>query len=193
MSNDFIEIYDQALSPEFCQSFIETFNASAHLQPGRTGGGVDPTKKLSTDLYLNQHAEYQQQLKTIIEATERCALDYFKKYRFALIAPVALQVRHPQTGEPVTLTHENFDEVAAGNEAAFMQLLYRLGPIQAQKYDRGAGNYNYWHCEVFPRKVASRPCTAVCCLCSTSTMWKSEEAPIFITKIEAYNRARVGW
>ncbi|MFC0445635.1 2OG-Fe(II) oxygenase [Pseudidiomarina halophila] len=152
MSNDFIEVYDQALSPDFCQRFIETFNASPHLQPGRTGGGVDPSKKLSTDLYLNQHAEYQQQLKTIIEATERCALDYFKKYRFALIAPVALQVRHPQTGEPVTLTHENFDEVAAGNELAFMQLLYRLGAVQAQKYERGAGNYNYWHCEVFPEK-----------------------------------------
>ena len=22
--------------------------------------------------------------------------------------------------------------------------------IQAQKYDAGTGNYNYWHCEVFP-------------------------------------------
>lgn len=193
MSNDFIEIYDQALSPEFCQSFIETFNASAHLQPGRTGGGVDPTKKLSTDLYLNQHAEYQQQLKTIIEATERCALDYFKKYRFALIAPVALQVRHPQTGEPVTLTHENFDEVAATTKqlscnCCIVWVQYRRKNTIAAQGITTTGTVRF-----FPRKVASRPCTAVCCLCSTSTMWKSEEAPIFITKIEAYNRARVGW
>ncbi|MBY6064396.1 2OG-Fe(II) oxygenase [Pseudidiomarina sediminum] len=152
MTHDFIEVYDDALSPEFCQSFIKTFDASPHLVDGRTGGGVDRTKKHSTDLYLNRHAEYQHHLRTILQATERCLLDYFKKYRFALIAPVALQVRHPVTGEAVALTHENFDEVAAGNEAAYMQFLYRLGPIQAQKYLQGQGNYNYWHCEVFPEK-----------------------------------------
>ncbi|RUO63788.1 2OG-Fe(II) oxygenase [Pseudidiomarina insulisalsae] len=152
MSHDFIEVYDNALSSDFCESFIETFEQSPHLQPGRTGGGIDTSKKLSTDLYLNQHPDYQRQLQTIISATERCTVEYFKKYRFALIAPVALQVRHPQTGEAVALTHENFDEVAAGNEAAYMQFLYRLGPIQAQKYLQGKGNYNYWHCEVFPEK-----------------------------------------
>jgi hypothetical protein len=151
-TNDFIEVYDDALSPELCQRIIRTFEQSPHVQQGRTGGGVDPSKKLSTDLYLNQHPEYHPLLQEIIQATERCAVEYFKKYRFALIAPVALQVRHPQTGEAVALTHENFDEVAVGNEAAYMRLLYRLGPIQAQKYLRGQGNYNYWHCEVFPQQ-----------------------------------------
>lgn len=131
---------------------MRTFDASPHLKAGRTGGGVDTSKKLSTDLYLNHHAEYQEQLQVIQEATFQHALAYFKKYHFALIAPLALQVRHPKTGEAVALTHENFDEVAAGNEAAYMQLLYRLGPIQAQKYQQGKGNYNYWHCEVFPEK-----------------------------------------
>jgi hypothetical protein len=32
-----------------------------------------------------------------------------------------------------------------------MKVLYRLGPIQAQKYQAGVGNYNYWHCEVYPQ------------------------------------------
>ncbi|WP_417690364.1 2OG-Fe(II) oxygenase [Pseudidiomarina sp.] len=152
MTQDFIEVYDNALSPDFCNAFMQTFDNSPHLQAGRTGGGVDTSKKLSSDLYLNQHTEYQEQLKLIQETTFRYALQYFKKYHFALIAPLALQVRHPKTGEAVALTHENFDEVAAGNEAAYMQLLYRLGPIQAQKYEQGKGNYNYWHCEVFPEK-----------------------------------------
>ncbi|RUO48157.1 2OG-Fe(II) oxygenase [Pseudidiomarina aquimaris] len=152
MTQDFIEVYDNALSTDFCNSFMQTFDNSPHLQAGRTGGGVDVSKKLSSDLYLNQHTEYQEQLKLIQETTFRYALQYFKKYHFALIAPLALQVRHPKTGEAVALTHENFDEVAAGNEAAYMQLLYRLGPIQAQKYEQGKGNYNYWHCEVFPEK-----------------------------------------
>ncbi len=152
VTDDFIEVYDDALPPEFCQRFIDVFDNSPHKNPGRTGSGVDPTKKVSDDLYLNQHPEYETYLDVIRNATRKHAVEYFKKYRFALIAPVALQIRHPKTGAPVNLTHENFDEVAAGNEEAYMQLLYRLGPIQAQRYKRGEGNYNYWHCEVYPEK-----------------------------------------
>lgn len=152
MTNDFIEVYDDALPAEFCDRFIELFERSPHRQQGRTGGGVDVSKKLSEDLYLNQHNEYANELRTICDATTRYAVEYFKKYHFALIAPIGLTVKHPKTGQPVNLTHDNFDELAAGKEHAFMQLLYRLGPIQAQKYHRGEGNYNYWHCEVFPEK-----------------------------------------
>ena len=86
---DFIEVYDDALSPAFCQQLIADFEQSSHRQPGRTGGGVDPSKKISTDLYLNEHAAYQQQLNTIIEATARCAEQYFRKHHFALIGPIA--------------------------------------------------------------------------------------------------------
>ncbi|HSG52648.1 MAG TPA: hypothetical protein VLA40_11135, partial [Rheinheimera sp.] len=48
---DFIEIYDDALSAEFCQQLIQAFDASPHTTAGRTGGGVDTSKKISTDLY----------------------------------------------------------------------------------------------------------------------------------------------
>jgi hypothetical protein len=41
---DFIEVYPNALSTEFCQSFITKFEQSDHKNQGRTGGGVD-TKK----------------------------------------------------------------------------------------------------------------------------------------------------
>lgn len=152
MTTDFIEVYDDALPAEFCEQFIQRFEKSPHKQQGRTGGGIDTDKKRSEDLYLNQHPDYADDLRTICDMTTRYALEYFKKYHFALIAPVALKVKHPKTGEPVNLTHENFDEVVAGNEQAYMQLLYRLGPIQAQKYLKNHGNYNYWHCEVFPEK-----------------------------------------
>ncbi|RUO39558.1 proline hydroxylase [Pseudidiomarina aestuarii] len=152
MAVDFIEVYDDALSAEFCREFIQRFDTSPHLTAGRTGGGVDTNKKVSEDLYLNQHPDYQDALAVIQAATRKHAVEYFTKYRFALIAHVALQIKHPQTGEPTALTHENFDDIAAGNEEAYMQFLYRMGPIQAQKYPQGKGNYNYWHCEVYPEK-----------------------------------------
>ena len=155
--SDFIEIYDDALSPQLCTELIAAFDKSPHLVPGRTGGGVDRDKKISTDLYLNDHAQYRDLLQQVIAVTTQYAAEYFKKYHFALIAPVALTVQHPITGQPVALTHENYAEIGADKAEDFMKVLYRLGPIQAQKYQAGIGNYNYWHCEVFPQAPLNEP------------------------------------
>lgn len=155
--SDFIEIYDDALSPQLCAELMAAFDTSPFLVPGRTGGGVDKDKKISTDLYLNDHAQYRDLLQQVIGVTTRYAAEYFKKYHFALIAPVALTVQHPKTGLPVALTHENYAEIGANKAEDFMKVLYRLGPIQAQKYQAGIGNYNYWHCEVFPQAPLNEP------------------------------------
>jgi hypothetical protein len=155
--SDFIEIYDDALSPQLCAEMIKAFDQSPHLVTGRTGGGVDRDKKISTDLYLNDHAQYRDLLQQVVAVTAQYAAEYFKKYHFALIAPVALTVQHPLTGEPVALTHENYAEFGAHQAEHFMKVLYRLGPIQAQKYQAGIGNYNYWHCEVFPQAPRNEP------------------------------------
>lgn len=154
---DFIETYDNALSSDFCKQLIDTFESSGHTFQGRTGGGVDVEKKSSTDLMLNSHAEYQDLLLKIQKTTADHALQYFKKYHFALIAPVALTLQHPETQQPTPLTHENFDEIAKGNEMAIMQKLFRVGAIQMQRYRKGEGNYNYWHCETFPQKGSTEP------------------------------------
>ncbi|WP_306523150.1 2OG-Fe(II) oxygenase [Rheinheimera sp.] len=155
--SDFIEIYDDALSPKLCAELMAAFDKSPFLVPGRTGGGVDRDKKISTDLYLNDHAQYRDILQQVIAVTTQYAAEYFKKYHFALIAPVALTVQHPKTGLPVALTHENYAEIGADKAEDFMKVLYRLGPIQAQKYQAGIGNYNYWHCEVFPQAPLNEP------------------------------------
>lgn len=156
-SPDFIEVYDDALDPAFCQQFIERFDASQHKVPGRTGGGVDTTKKISTDLYLNQRPEFKEDLGLILKATTRYAEEYFRKYHFALIAPMALTLADPESGQPVAVTHDNYERVAAPQAQDLMKALYRVGGVQAQKYDRGSGNYNYWHCEVFPEAPANEP------------------------------------
>ncbi len=155
MSPDFIEVYDDALDAGFCRRFIERFEASPHKVPGRTGGGVDTSKKVSTDLYLNRHAEYQGDLAQILKATTQYAEAYFRKYHFALIAPLGLTLADPETGAPVAVTHDNYERVAAPKAGDLMRTLYRLGAVQAQKYERGSGNYNYWHCEVFPEAGAN--------------------------------------
>lgn len=154
---DFIEVYDNALSPQLCEQIMQVFAQSPHKQTGRTGGGVDTSKKISEDLYLQQHPEYQQLVQQLQQITRSHMIEYVKKYHFMLIAPIALQVRHPQRGNPVNLTHENFAELAAGKEGSYLELLFRLGGLQAQKYAAGEGNYNYWHCENYPAPNTVEP------------------------------------
>ena len=154
---DFIEVYDNALSSEFCQQLIKVFDHSPHTTAGRTGAGVDTSKKISTDLYLNEHQEYAALLQQILQVTTHYAHQYFKKYHFALIAPVGITTSDPVSGQPLPVTHDNFNQFSEQQTFDFMRTLYRLGPIQAQKYAAGKGNYNYWHCEVYPQLPDNEP------------------------------------
>jgi len=148
---DFIESYPNALSTEFCQSFIKSFEQSPHKNQGRTGGGVDETKKISQDIYLNQHPEFQQQLGVITKACTETITDYVCKYYFSLISGISITLKHPVTQQPVILTKENFEEVGKPNAMNLIRYLFRLAPINAQKYQQGKGNYNYWHSEIYPQ------------------------------------------
>ena len=97
---DFIEIYPNALSQEFCQKFITNFEHSPHKNEGRTGGGIDVNKKLSQDIYLNQHPEFQTDLQTILQACSTHITEYVNKYYFSLICGISLTVQHPKNRPP---------------------------------------------------------------------------------------------
>ncbi|TRX52480.1 2OG-Fe(II) oxygenase [Thalassomonas sp. M1454] len=148
---DFIEVYDNALTTDFCQKFIKQFDSSKHQTPGLTGGGLDKTKKHSKDIYLNEHEEFYPALQTVLQATTHCLKDYISKYIFSLIGGISLTLNHPTTGKPAQLTVENFAEVGEPNIMNLIQYLFRLDPINAQKYDKGIGNYSHWHSEIYPQ------------------------------------------
>ncbi|KID57842.1 proline hydroxylase [Pseudoalteromonas luteoviolacea] len=148
---DFIRVYDNALSAEFCNKFMQTFDESPHLAQGQTSGGVDLSKKVSQDLYLNNHPEYQSQLREIEQATSKYLFEYIEEHFFMMLGAFGLNVYHPQTGQPVNLTMDNFEEIGKPQLPILTQQLFRLGPIQAQKYPVNKGGYPYWHSEVYPQ------------------------------------------
>ncbi|MCF6456421.1 2OG-Fe(II) oxygenase [Pseudoalteromonas sp. MMG024] len=149
---DFIRVYDNVLSKEFCDNFLTKFDNSPFLTQGKTSGGVDLSKKNSQDLYLNQHIEYQTELQHILQNTTEKVFEYFEEHFFALIGVFGLKVYHPKTKQPVDLTVENFEEVGRPQLPILVQQIFRLGQIQAQKYTAGQGGYPYWHSEVYPQK-----------------------------------------
>lgn len=59
-NTDFISVIDNALPPELCQQIIDIFETSEHLAPGETGGGVDTSKKRSTDVSISRHTEFKE-------------------------------------------------------------------------------------------------------------------------------------
>ncbi|WP_018984412.1 2OG-Fe(II) oxygenase [Salinimonas chungwhensis] len=150
-SNDFIEVIDDVLDPQLCAQIIERFDNSPNLAPGRTGGGVDLDKKRSVDVSFSENEEFASFFQPVMEKTGQALLNYIEKYFFALVGPIALTVRHPQTGEPVKLTHDNFAEVGKPNLSNLLNYLFRIGEVNAQRYTAQEGGYPYWHSEVYPQ------------------------------------------
>ena len=148
---DFIAVIDDVLDPALCNDIMTTFENSPHQEPGRTGSGVDTSKKLSTDISFSEKPEFQQQFQQVMQKTGEQLIRYIEQYYFALIGPIGLTVRHPKTGGPVKLTHDNFEEVGKPNLPNLVNYLFRVGRINVQRYQAGQGGYPYWHSEVYPQ------------------------------------------
>lgn len=152
---DFIEVYPDALSQDFCAKFIKEFDQSQYQQAGRTGGGVDTSKKVSLDITLNQYPDFHPAMQVITQACTEKLSSYVESYFFTLISGISITLQHPKTKVPTVITADNFDEIGKPNATNIMRYLFRLAPITAQKYQQGIGNYGYWHSEIFPEAGAN--------------------------------------
>jgi hypothetical protein len=155
--DDFIEVYDNALSPEQCRALIERFEASDKHSAGRAGEGVDPRKKKSTDITITQHDEWRDAAELLVTATRPHLMSYMDKYRFLLMGALSPVMRHPWTGGNATLAPENWNDVGAPNLDELVRLMYRFGDINLQKYLKADGHYAHWHSEIFPTRGSTEP------------------------------------
>lgn len=149
---DFIEVIDNALPPELCAQIIGAFKQSPNKSPGRTGGGVDPERKKSTDVSFSQQPEFAPLFQQVLQITGEHLLKYIDKYHFALIGPIGLTVAHPETKQPVRLTDDNYAEIGRPNLRNLLNYLFRIGEVNAQHYEAQDGGYPYWHSEVYPQQ-----------------------------------------
>lgn len=148
---DFISVIDNALPASLCEAIIARIDESPSLQPGRTGGGVDTDKKRSMDVGFTKNTEFAPFQKAVYQATSNALYDYFKEYFFAIVGPLGLTLPDPTTGKLVKLTAENFHTLGEPKLPSLVQHLFRLGDINAQRYEKGCGGYPYWHSEVYPQ------------------------------------------
>ena len=151
---DFIEVYDDALPREACRQLVAAFEASGAAVPGRVGGGVLPELKDSRDILVSGQPEWRDAENALNNAVFTGLLAYLRKYRYALIAPLMLQVGGPD-GKPRRIAAEDFDAMDDAALAGLVRTVLRPGAINLQRYTAGQGGYPYWHCELYPRDASA--------------------------------------
>ncbi|MDR8523513.1 MULTISPECIES: 2OG-Fe(II) oxygenase [Shewanella] len=148
---DFIEVYPNALPDEFCDELVRQFDNHSGVQAGRTGGGVDTSKKVSLDLMLDAHPDLAVMKNRLLGYTLANVTRYFDKYSLALMGAVAVNVAG-ENGESITLTPDNYQKYGKNRAEALVKYLYRSGTINIQKYPKAKGGYPHWHSEQFPQQ-----------------------------------------
>jgi hypothetical protein len=147
---DFIEVYDNALPRETCAQLVAAFEASGAAVPGRVGGGVLPELKDSRDIQITGNPDWREAENALNRAVFTGLLSYLRTYRYALIAPLMLQVPGAD-GKLRRIAAEDFDGMSDEALANLVRAVMRPGAINLQRYTAGQGGYPYWHCELYPR------------------------------------------
>ncbi|NQD37528.1 2OG-Fe(II) oxygenase [Permianibacter sp. IMCC34836] len=155
--DDFIAVYDDVLPAAFCQQLLEQFEASDKRIAGRTGHGVDASKKLSTDITLNLHQEWLPTLQRLLDLSYPALKDYLVRLRFPLIGALSPTVADPATGKPVNLSLDNWPQYGLPMVDQLVPYLYRYGNLNLQKYTAGEGGYFHWHSEIYPQDERCEP------------------------------------
>jgi len=154
---DFIAVIDDVLPASFCDDLIDQFEASDKRLAGRTGHGVDTSKKHSTDITMNLYDEWQPPLQKLLDFTYPPLKDYLVRLRFPMIGAVSPAVADPATGKPVALTLDNWDALGVPVADMLLRQMYRYGNVNLQKYNAGQGGYFHWHSEIYPQDERCEP------------------------------------
>lgn len=150
-SDDFIEVYESLLDRAACAALIDQFEKSGGARPGRAGGGVDAAVKNSWDITISGKPEWNR-AEGLLNAAMLAGLKrYLRKYPYALLGPLWLKMRNPQTGETALLDPEGLIALPDDALGALIFKTLRPGTINIQKYLADEGGYPRWHCELHPR------------------------------------------
>ena len=160
--SQFIQVSDGVIDEKLCKSLIEQFELNPELQrAGRTGDGVDRSKKLSDDILLDAHEVFHGLRRMILERVHAHLLAYADRFSSLLVGSRSPTVRSKTSGDPVALDLNNYPTEGRPYLPALMNRLYRPGAIVLQRYRQGMGGYPHWHSEIYPQPTSNEALTRV--------------------------------
>lgn len=148
--DNFIVQFQQALTPDFCRVLINKFNKDNRLAQGRTGAGVDLSKKNSTDLAISTLANWQAECSQIDTLLKNALVQYARMYPHFLIGAIAAKYRCPHSQQIKDIEAQDIRQMSDQQIAVLVDNIYQLEPINMQKYQPKVGGYPHLHSEHFP-------------------------------------------
>ena len=131
---EFVGIYDDALTEEFCASIIDAFEACPQVHSeGRIGSGVDVQKKESIDCCISEYKEWTGINQSLLNITARFLVRYVREYAFLACGALSPAVRL-DSGEVLELSPENIERIPEEQLLNVILKLYRPGYLNLQKY-----------------------------------------------------------
>ncbi|PIQ27425.1 hypothetical protein COW36_22755 [bacterium (Candidatus Blackallbacteria) CG17_big_fil_post_rev_8_21_14_2_50_48_46] len=149
----FIQAFDQVLSPEESQELIKKFERSKTKEPGITGHGYNATAKDSLDINISLDPAWEKENTWIVNRTFRYLVQYVRKYPHLLTGAVAMSIPNPEGGT-MMITPEIIAILDDETVEALIRKIYHLGTINLQKYQRKQGGYHHFHSETYPSMTA---------------------------------------
>ncbi len=150
-NTDFIEAYDNVLTPDFRKALISKFEESNRKVQGETGFGVNKRAKDSLDITLNLYPEWKKELDEIEAITRKNLVTYMRKYYHLMTGAVSLFIPNP-AGGMMQITPEVLNIINDDLFEGLMNKIYKFGTLNLQKYSKGQGAYHHWHSETYPKQ-----------------------------------------
>jgi len=149
MSN-FIMEFKQALSSEYCDHLISKFESFPHKSAGRTGAGVDKTKKDSIDCYISTHKEWQEECNQLSHTILKATVDYARQFPFLITGAISPSLKDPQTNQISQVSYQDVNHLQDQQIENIVRMIFRLDKVNMQRYTKGTGGYHHWHSEHYP-------------------------------------------
>ena len=149
---NFIGVFPNALSDHACSEIIEKFESFPQVQTrGQIGGGVDESKKQSTDCCISDYKEWTETNQLLFNVTLQHLVQYVDRFPHLVCGALAPTIQLAD-GNVAEVSTEIWPTLPAEQKQQVVLHLYRPGYLNLQKYEQGTGGYHHWHSEIYPKE-----------------------------------------
>ncbi|WP_346838570.1 2OG-Fe(II) oxygenase [Microbulbifer sp. SAOS-129_SWC] len=145
-----ILLFENAAPAEFCDHVVERFQRAPEKQPGRTGSGVDHSKKRSSDLFISGLESWRDECAQMNSMVLNGLMAYCRRYPHLLTGALSPSLLDENSGQPRTLAAEDIGDLGEQQLKQLVCSIFTVDNINLQHYEQAKGGYYHWHSEHFP-------------------------------------------
>ncbi|WP_308364131.1 MULTISPECIES: 2OG-Fe(II) oxygenase [unclassified Microbulbifer] len=145
-----ILMFENIAPAETCDHLIRRFRESPDKQPGRTGSGVDHSKKNSSDLFISDMDSWRDECAAVNNLVFRGLMEYCRRYPHILTGALSPSFYDETSREVRNLTSGDIGGLGEQQMQRLVSGIYQLDKINLQHYEKAKGGYYHWHSEHYP-------------------------------------------